>query len=175
MSGSKDLEGVTNEVSDDSCDVESGGSFGSLGVSFLSNDSSQDEGSTAAEDSDGRWNIPFDDENEDSLMPKSSMGELRHATALRDIGFRPVTDSSEVLTLADGLAGMQVTSTVKPMAVRSGTLPFRPGFSPILPTARRGLTRVDSDGSDKENIDPLYKRLSGDKCTLSVRFGSPCR
>ena len=67
MSGFKDLEGATNEVPDNSCVVESGGSFGSLGVNFLSNDLSQDEDSTAAEESDGRWNIPFDDENEDAL------------------------------------------------------------------------------------------------------------
>lgn len=175
--GLKDDEGVANEVSDESCDVQSESSFGSLGLSFLRNDMSQDENSSAVEESDGRWNIPFDDENEETLMPKSSVVELRHTTALSDIGFRPVTESSsEVSKLVDGLAGMQVTSPIKPVAVRGGNLPFRPGFSPILQTARRGLlTRIDSNGSEKENVDPVFKRLSADKCTLSGELSSPCR
>jgi hypothetical protein len=166
---------ATVEVSDDSCDVESEGSFGSLGLSFFRRDSSNDEDSTVAEESDGRWNIPFDDTNEDDLVPKSLVGEtLPRVAALSDVGFKSIADGGDASSLADGLASMHVTSPLKPIAVRGGPMPFRAELSPIIVQAeRRGLSRVDSNGCEKENVDPIRKRLSADKCTLGV--GRPCR
>lgn len=172
-----------NEVSDDSCDTESQVSFGSLGLSFLRHDSSQDEDDSAEGDTGGgRWNIPFDDSNEEDLVPKTSFGDvLPHATALSDVGFKSLADGSDTgdaSGLADGLAVLCVSSPIKPIATRGAavaTLPFRASVSPIKQPARRGLARMDSNGSEKENVDPIRKRLSADKCTLSQEFGSPCR
>lgn len=160
---------AANEVSDESCDAESG----SFGLCFLRHDSSQDEDSDAAEESpDGRWNVPFDETNEDDLVPKSSMGEvLSHATALKDIGFQSIGGDVEDQAssgLVDGLAAMHVSSPSRPDI-------FRSGISPIVRAARLGLSRTDSHESDKENVDPIIKRLSADKCTLAQGFGSPCR
>ena len=172
QNGNNKTNDAANEVSDESCDAESG-SFGSLGLSFLRHDSSRDDDSDAAEESpDGRWNVPFDETNEDDLVPKSSTGEvLSHATALKDIGFQSISGDVEDQAssgLLDGLAAMHVSSPSRPDI-------FRSGISPIVRTARLGLSRTDSHGSDKENIDPILKRLSADKCTLAQGFGSPCR
>lgn len=157
-----------NEVSDDSCDAESQISFSSLGLSFLRQDSSRDEDDSAGEEeADGRWNIPFDEKNEDDLVPKSKGDTLLpHANALGDIGFKSIEDG-KASDIADGFPA-------RPMAVR-GVVSFRLGVSPIAPAARRGLSRVDSNGSEKENVDPIHKRLSTEKCIPSQGFGSPCR
>ena len=167
---------AANEVSDESCDAESEGSFGSLGLSFLRHDSSQEEDSDAAEEPpDGRWNVPFDETNEDDLVPKpATTGKvLSQAGALKDIGFKSICGDFEdhaSFGLVDGLAAMRVSSPI-----RHGTLPFRSGISPIVQAVRLGLSRTDSHESDKENVDPILKRLSADKCTLAQEFGSPCR
>lgn len=159
---------AANEVSDESCDAESEGSFGSLGLSFLRHDSSQEEDSDAAEEPpDGRWNVPFDETNEDDLSVPYLAG------ALKDIGFKSICGDFEdhaSFGLVDGLAAMRVSSPI-----RHGTLPFRSGISPIVQAVRLGLSRTDSHESDKENVDPILKRLSADKCTLAQEFGSPCR
>lgn len=164
------------QVSDDSCDVESDGSFGSLGLSFLRNSStedSQDNDTPRTTESDGRWNIPFDDSNEDDLVPKSSVDEVfRHPTALNDIGFKPIADSTtsnDASGIENGFAALQITPT-RPVAVR-GTFPFHhPGISPIVQAVRCGLSKDEAE-SDKENIDPVRKP----KVRLSEEFGSPCR
>lgn len=164
-----------NEVSDDSCDAESHISFGSLGLSFLRRESSSrdEDDSTGDDGDDGRWNIPFDDTNEDDLVPKSADHALPLANALRDIGFKSIEDV-DTSDIADGMATLAVSSPAKPTAARS-VLPFRLGVSPIVPTARRGIQRVDSNGSEKENVDPIRKRLSIEKCSSQGFGSSPCR
>jgi hypothetical protein len=165
-------------VSDDSCETESDDSFTSLGVGLLTRDSQDDE-FLGASQSDGRWNIPFDDSSDDDLVPKSSMGKAHpHATALNDICFKPIKDGgveTGISGFADGFAAMSVTP-IRPVAIAC-SLPFRQReISPILETVTRGLSRVDSDGSDKENIDPACsKKLTAETCNLSLRFNSPCR
>jgi hypothetical protein len=166
-----------NEVSDDSCDAESHISIGSLGLSFLRQDSSRDEDDSTGEDGDdGRWNIPFDDTNEDDLVPKSADHALPLANALRDIGFKSIEDV-DTSDIAEEMATLAVSSSpAKPTAARGvSVVPFRLGVSPIVPTARRGITRVDSNGSEKENVDPIRKRLSIEKCSSQGFGSSPCR
>ena len=161
--------GETIEVSDDSCDAVSEGSFGSLGLSFLRQDSSRDEDSTV----DGRWNVPFDDDNEDDLVPKPSIGEgLSRTIALTDIR-KPITKSDDVDSLEK--TRDRATSPIRPVAVRSSILPFRPEVSPIVQAGRSGVLRVDSAGSDKENIGPMRKNQSAYKYALSQGLGRPCR
>ncbi|KAL3802214.1 hypothetical protein HJC23_001758 [Cyclotella cryptica] len=167
-------------VSDESCETESDDSFSSLGVSLLEPDSKGDE-LLGSFQSNGRWNIPFDDSSDDDLVPKSSMDKANpRPTTLNDICFKPIKNGgvdNDISDVADGFAAMGVTP-VRPAAIPAYTLPFRhTGISPILHPVRRGLSRVDSDGSDKENIDPMCtsKKLTAETCNLSQGFSSPCR
>ncbi|KAL7520530.1 hypothetical protein ACHAWX_005251 [Stephanocyclus meneghinianus] len=166
-------------VSDDSCETDSDESFASLGLGLLTRDS-QDDDFLGASQSDGRWNIPFDDSCDDDLIPKSSTGKAHpHATALNELCFKPIKDGgveTGIPGVADRLAAISFTP-IRPVAIPC-SLPFRQReISPIPETVTRGLLRVDSDGSDKENIDPSLacKSPTAETCNLSQRFNSPCR
>ena len=157
-----------NQVSDDSCDVESDGSFSHIeeNVSRLHLSSSED----SMDVSDGRWNIPFDDLSDEELMAKTPPSDgILHRNALKEIGFKPVKDYRHFPDGSEGF-GARDTTPVRPLAKRSHPI-GHPGASPIVQAFRRGLLK--DSRLDKENIDPLHRAPV--RTSLSSGFTSPCR
>lgn len=153
--------GSPNQVSDESCEVESDGSL-SNNEDLNSECNLNVEG--ADENIDGRWNIPFDDLSEDGLVIKSDTAPNYF---LRDMDFIAIQDRDQSSLAHRSSFQRSKVSPVRPLAM----YPIGYSVSPIIQAVRRGL--VKDSILDKENVHPA--EVSGIKPTFSSGFTSPCR
>ncbi len=154
--------GSPNQVSDESCEIESDGSFSNneeLNTQFNFNEDGFEE------NADGRWNIPFDDLSDDGLVIKNENTLDSHV--LKDIDFVAIQDHDQFPRACRSTFRRSNVSPVRPLAI------YPVGFSasPILQAVRRGLVKDAS--LDKENVHPVERNET--KSAFSSGFTSPCR
>jgi len=154
--------GSPNQVSDESCEVESDGSFSN--TEDLNSECNLNVEGTE-ENIDGRWNIPFDDLSEDGLVIKNDTALNEYV--LRDMDFVAIQDRDQLSLAHRSSFQRSNVSPVRPLAM----YPVRYSVSPIIQAVRRGL--VKDSILDKENVHPAG--VGGIKPTFSSGFTSPCR